>query len=170
MQEARRQQQRIAEITELIHVASLLHDDVIDDAETRRGLKALNLVFGNKIAILAGATPSANVASCRAKTPELWTCCLALNLDYGGPRLHERFCRPLWPCALSLLKPHPLLSFSGSLLQFDSMALHLTFHCPDDVVDADVSAPTGHQELRTEVGLQLCFPWKIGTLHTGNLN
>ena len=53
--EARRQQQRIAEITELIHVASLLHDDVIDDAETRRGLKALNLVFGNKIAILAGA-------------------------------------------------------------------------------------------------------------------
>jgi geranyl diphosphate synthase len=52
--EERRQQQRIAEITELIHVASLLHDDVIDDAETRRGLKALNLVFGNKIAILAG--------------------------------------------------------------------------------------------------------------------
>lgn len=53
-QEARRQQQRIAEISELIHVASLLHDDVIDDAETRRGLKALNLVFGNKVAILAG--------------------------------------------------------------------------------------------------------------------
>lgn len=59
--EERRQQQRIAEITELIHVASLLHDDVIDNAETRRGLKALNHVFGNKIAILAGqfqgATP-----------------------------------------------------------------------------------------------------------------
>lgn len=52
--EERRQQQRIAEITELIHVASLLHDDVIDNAETRRGLKALNHVFGNKIAILAG--------------------------------------------------------------------------------------------------------------------
>ena len=47
--EQRRQQQRIAEITELIHVASLLHDDVIDKAETRRGLKALNSVFGNKV-------------------------------------------------------------------------------------------------------------------------
>ena len=52
--EDRRRQQRIAEITELIHVASLLHDDVIDSAATRRGLKAINLVFGNKLAILAG--------------------------------------------------------------------------------------------------------------------
>jgi len=55
--EARRQQQRIAEITELIHVASLLHDDVIDDAETRRGLKALNLLFAKKFPIRAGNPP-----------------------------------------------------------------------------------------------------------------
>eukprot|EP00891_Asterochloris_glomerata_P006715 jgi/Astpho2/6715/Aster-06736 len=52
--DTRRRQQRIAEITEMIHVASLLHDDVIDSAETRRGLKALNSVMGNKVAILAG--------------------------------------------------------------------------------------------------------------------
>jgi geranyl diphosphate synthase len=52
--EKRRRQQRIAEITELIHVASLLHDDVIDNADKRRGLKALNSLFGNKVAILAG--------------------------------------------------------------------------------------------------------------------
>lgn len=53
-EEVRRRQQRIAEIAELIHVASLLHDDVIDEAETRRGKRALNLVVGNKVAILAG--------------------------------------------------------------------------------------------------------------------
>ena len=57
--EARRQLQRVAEISELIHVASLLHDDVIDDAETRRGSKALNMVFGNKVAILAGMAAEA---------------------------------------------------------------------------------------------------------------
>lgn len=50
----RRCQQRIAEIAEIVHVASLLHDDVIDDASTRRGVKALNIVVGNKLAILAG--------------------------------------------------------------------------------------------------------------------
>ena len=45
----------MAEITELTHPrASLLHDDVIDGADTRRGLAALNALFGNKVAILAG--------------------------------------------------------------------------------------------------------------------
>ncbi len=53
--ETRRQLQRIAEITELIHVASLLHDDVLDDADTRRGVSALNAVFGNKVGGVLGA-------------------------------------------------------------------------------------------------------------------
>lgn len=47
-------QLRLAEITEMIHVASLAHDDVIDQAETRRGAPSLNSVHGNKISILAG--------------------------------------------------------------------------------------------------------------------
>ncbi|KAF7151740.1 hypothetical protein RHSIM_Rhsim02G0159400 [Rhododendron simsii] len=52
--ELRKRQQRIAEITEMIHVASLLHDDVLDDADTRRGIGSLNFVMGNKLAVLAG--------------------------------------------------------------------------------------------------------------------
>ncbi|KAE9458815.1 hypothetical protein C3L33_09287, partial [Rhododendron williamsianum] len=53
-EELRLRQQRIAEITEMIHVASLLHDDVLDDADTRRGIGSLNFVTGNKLAVLAG--------------------------------------------------------------------------------------------------------------------
>ena len=45
---------RLAEITEIIHTASLLHDDVIDDCSQRRGLGTVNSKFSNKIAILAG--------------------------------------------------------------------------------------------------------------------
>uniref|UniRef100_A0A2P2LC28 Geranylgeranyl pyrophosphate synthase n=2 Tax=Rhizophora mucronata TaxID=61149 RepID=A0A2P2LC28_RHIMU len=52
--ELRSKQQCIAEITEMIHVASLLHDDVLDDADTRRGIGSLNFVMGNKVAVLAG--------------------------------------------------------------------------------------------------------------------
>nr|ACC77966.1 geranyl pyrophosphate synthase [Catharanthus roseus]AHA82035.1 geranyl pyrophosphate synthase [Catharanthus roseus] len=52
--ELRLRQQTIAEITKMIHVASLLHDDVLDDAETRRGIGSLNFVMGNKLAVLAG--------------------------------------------------------------------------------------------------------------------
>lgn len=47
-------QRRLAEITELIHTASLLHDDVIDHATTRRSSPTANLAFGNKMAVLAG--------------------------------------------------------------------------------------------------------------------
>ncbi|NPB07747.1 MAG: polyprenyl synthetase family protein [Aquificae bacterium] len=39
---------------EYIHVASLLHDDVVDGAESRRGRKSANLVFGNGVAVLTG--------------------------------------------------------------------------------------------------------------------
>lgn len=45
---------RLAEITEIIHTASLLHDDVIDECNTRRGFGTVNSRFSSKIAVLAG--------------------------------------------------------------------------------------------------------------------
>lgn len=47
-------QKRLAEITEMIHTASLLHDDVIDCSLTRRSSPSANAEFGNKMAILSG--------------------------------------------------------------------------------------------------------------------
>jgi len=43
-----------AAIVEMIHAASLLHDDVIDDAFTRRGEQSLNAIYGNKTSIMFG--------------------------------------------------------------------------------------------------------------------
>lgn len=45
---------RLAEITEMIHTASLVHDDVVDEAELRRGVPTVNSLFGNGVALLAG--------------------------------------------------------------------------------------------------------------------
>jgi all-trans-nonaprenyl-diphosphate synthase len=45
---------RLAEITEMIHTASLMHDDVVDEADVRRNLPTVNKLFGDRIAILAG--------------------------------------------------------------------------------------------------------------------
>lgn len=39
---------------ELLHTATLIHDDVIDEAETRRGKLTLNTRFGNEIAVVVG--------------------------------------------------------------------------------------------------------------------
>ena len=44
----------LATALELIHTASLVHDDVIDKADTRRGAPTANAKWDNKIAILAG--------------------------------------------------------------------------------------------------------------------
>ena len=46
-------QVRLSEITEMIHAASLIHDDVIDLADTRRGTRAVHRIYGNKVAVLA---------------------------------------------------------------------------------------------------------------------
>nr|YP_009732376.1 prenyl transferase [Gracilaria textorii]QHS70886.1 prenyl transferase [Gracilaria textorii] len=45
---------RLAEITEIIHTASLVHDDVIDECETRRGVNTVHNTFSTKVAVLAG--------------------------------------------------------------------------------------------------------------------
>lgn len=39
---------------ELIHMASLIHDDIIDESKTRRGRRAINDLWGNQTAVLAG--------------------------------------------------------------------------------------------------------------------
>lgn len=67
------QQRRLAEITELIHTASLLHDDVIDHSESRRSNPSANIEFGNKMAVLAGdfLLGRASVALARLRDAEV---------------------------------------------------------------------------------------------------
>lgn len=47
-------QLRLAQIVEMIHVASLLHDDVLDKSPLRRGAPSAPAAFGNKLAVLGG--------------------------------------------------------------------------------------------------------------------
>lgn len=45
---------RLAAVVEMIHTATLVHDDVIDVAKTRRGRPSTNVVWGNHTSVLAG--------------------------------------------------------------------------------------------------------------------
>ncbi len=45
---------RLAAVVELIHNATLIHDDVIDQSDTRRGRPSANTHWGNPMAVLAG--------------------------------------------------------------------------------------------------------------------
>ena len=45
---------RAASVIELIHTATLVHDDVVDDSDKRRGFFSINALWKNKIAVLVG--------------------------------------------------------------------------------------------------------------------
>jgi octaprenyl-diphosphate synthase len=45
---------RLGAVVEMIHTATLVHDDIIDEAQTRRGQASTNIKFGNHISVLAG--------------------------------------------------------------------------------------------------------------------
>jgi len=66
-------QRRLAEIVEMIHTASLLHDDVIDLSDARRGRPSGNIAFTNKMAVLGGdfLLGRASVAIARLRNPEV---------------------------------------------------------------------------------------------------
>ncbi|MEW6244599.1 MAG: polyprenyl synthetase family protein [Bacillota bacterium] len=44
----------VAAAAELIHIASLVHDDIIDNSDIRRGLPSVNAVYGNGASVIAG--------------------------------------------------------------------------------------------------------------------
>ncbi len=45
---------RGASVVELIHTATLVHDDIVDDSNRRRGFFSINALWKNKIAVLVG--------------------------------------------------------------------------------------------------------------------
>lgn len=52
--EVTEQTYRAASLIELLHTATLVHDDVVDDANTRRGFFSINALWKNKVAVLVG--------------------------------------------------------------------------------------------------------------------
>lgn len=54
MQDITERHRRLAEIIEMIHTASLVHDDVLDDCSVRRGKETVNTLYGTRVAVLAG--------------------------------------------------------------------------------------------------------------------
>ncbi len=57
----------LAVLTELIHSASLVHDDVIDTASTRRGQETINKRFNDRVAVLMGDLLFAQASICLAR-------------------------------------------------------------------------------------------------------
>ncbi|EOQ89322.1 polyprenyl synthetase [Leptospira yanagawae serovar Saopaulo str. Sao Paulo = ATCC 700523] len=79
----------VGSVAELIHAASLLHDDVVDNAPIRRGKPTIGASFGNKTAILAG--------------DYLLACGISRLNTLGNPELMEIFSQVLRDLSVSEL-------------------------------------------------------------------
>lgn len=66
---------------ELVHNASLIHDDIIDDAQVRRGNRSLNKKLGKKMGTLIG--------------DYVWCCAMDLLLKYNDTRIYEAFSKTI---------------------------------------------------------------------------
>lgn len=141
---------------ELVHIGSLYHDDVMDDATTRRSVKSVNAEWGNLRAILAGdyllgraselaAALGTEVAGLLATT--ITQLCegqiLELESAYDPNRTVERYERSITGKTASLLAtacrigalvgelPRPVVE---SLTEF-GMAYGMAFQVVDDILD-----------------------------------
>jgi len=74
---------QLGQITEMIHVASLIHDDVLDEADTRRGGDAVHKLYSNKVAVLAGDFLLARASVLLARLNDVQVVeVMAMALDY----------------------------------------------------------------------------------------
>ncbi|KAJ8482006.1 hypothetical protein ONZ51_g5634 [Trametes cubensis] len=112
---------RLAQVIEMMHVASLMHDDVIDNAETRRGAPSAPTVFGNHSAVLGG-----DFVVSRA---------MALTATLGSPEVMILVSKAF--CTLvegELLQSGGIQNHSGpaDAFRFDADFLYCTFRVPPD--------------------------------------
>ena len=125
-----------AAAAELTHLATLYHDDVIDEAATRRGVSSANQKWGNKVAILAGdylfAKASSLAANVGGIVPDVLATAIAkvvagqlteLQSTYDPNRSEEHYFETIDGKTVSLMETCTLF---GAVLG----------ECPTKVIDA----------------------------------
>ncbi|MBN1519881.1 MAG: polyprenyl synthetase family protein [Spirochaetales bacterium] len=89
----------LAAAVELLHVATLIHDDVIDCADTRRGVRTLHVAFGPKDAVLAGDWLFSRCFQLAAESsnPDNARLLSALVASICSEEIHQDLENFLWP-------------------------------------------------------------------------
>ncbi|HJM00253.1 MAG TPA: polyprenyl synthetase family protein, partial [Acidimicrobiales bacterium] len=141
---------------ELVHLGSLYHDDVMDEAETRRGIEAVNHRWGNLTAILAGdfllAKASELAASLGTEVAELLAATIGhlcegqvreLQLIYDSSRSEEQYLQAIsgktaelyaTSCRIGAIVSGADRSVVDQLTEFGH-AYGMAFQVVDDILD-----------------------------------
>ena len=153
-----------AVVVELTHLATLYHDDVMDDAPTRRGVPTAQMIWGNSVAILTGDLLFARASQVgshlgqRSLTLQADTferLCLGQLHETTGPTVGEEpidhYIRVLADKTGSLISASARLGIilSGAPAEFEEPLrvygekVGVAFQLIDDVIDISEAGPSG---------------------------
>ena len=153
-----------AVVVELTHLATLYHDDVMDDAPTRRGVATAQNIWGNNVAILTGdllfarASQLVSKLGVKALTLQADTferlCLGQLHETLGpseGANKREHYIQVLADKTGSLIAAAAQMGvlFSGAPEEFDEPVrlfgekIGVAFQLIDDVIDISEAGPSG---------------------------
>lgn len=177
-----------AVLLELLHTATLIHDDVIDETKQRRGLPSLNAIFDNRISVLVGDYVLSTALIRSIRTGNLRIIGIVSNL---GRDLSEGEIKQLETAEESILdeacymqvirkKTAMLLSACTEIGAISSGAsdelidkcrefgeyLGFAFQIKDDIFDyfkeANIGKPTGNDIREGKITLPLLFALRKG--------
>lgn len=153
-----------AVVVELTHLATLYHDDVMDDAPTRRGVPTAQMIWGNSVAILTGDLLFARASqvgshlgqvSLTLQADTFERLCLGQLHETTGPTIGEdpidHYIRVLADKTGSLISASARLGIilSGAPAEFEEpMRVYgekvgVAFQLIDDVIDISEAGPSG---------------------------
>ncbi len=167
---------------ELLHSATLIHDDVVDDSATRRGLPSVNAVFDNKRSVLAGdyILSSSLVESAKTNNLEVISLIAQLGKDLAEGELNQyaladeilidenryldvinkKTASLLYTCtkigAITANASRDVIEAFGKIGECMGMA----FQIQDDIFDyfsSDVGKPTGNDIREGKITLPLIY-------------
>jgi len=151
---------KLCAIIEMIHAASLLHDDVIDEADTRRGKPSINAIFDNKTSIMFGdvlyskaftelSQMDREVAYCVSNAVTLLSIgeMLDVNLTEDFNTSYEKYLDMIYKKTASLIEASAKSAAILANLDKEKYALYgknlgLAFQMVDDILDITQDSQT----------------------------
>jgi heptaprenyl diphosphate synthase len=169
---------RLAAAVEILHVATLIHDDIIDDASTRRGLPSLHTSVGVKEAVLAGdwllarcfmlASASATPENARGLSRLVAAICSAeIEQDMGKFSYSTSVRGYLRAVAGKTAALFALALYAGSveakaggriphLLRRAGYGIGMAFQVIDDILDFESTEPVARKTVGRDISEGLC--------------
>ncbi len=177
-----------AVLLELLHTATLIHDDVVDETKLRRGVSSLNAIFDNRIAVLVGdyVLSSALVRSTLTQNLRIITIISSLGRELAEGEICQletaeetvvdevRYMEVIKKktasmlsatCEIGAITAEASPEIVSSCAQFGEL-LGFCFQIKDDIFDyyhdASIGKPTGNDIKEGKVTLPLLFALQNG--------